>query len=97
MLAAKVRGEQRGPFDRAVPFLYPLLHRAALIVEGDDALGRPGQVDHDEADAMPQKTFPEGMVAFDRSRRSGCEGWQCISGNLSPPGAHHHPPVLVSF
>jgi hypothetical protein len=31
-----------------------LRRRAALAVEGDDALGRPRQVGHDEADARVQ-------------------------------------------
>ena len=39
------------PLDRALAFLDPLLRRAALVVEGDDALGWPGQVGDDETDA----------------------------------------------
>src|SRR5215471_13010919 len=42
---------QPGPFDRALALFDPLLRRAPLVVEGDDALGRPRQIGHDEADA----------------------------------------------
>ena len=38
------------PFDRALAFLDPLLRRAAVVVEGDDPLGRARQVGDDEAD-----------------------------------------------
>jgi hypothetical protein len=38
------------PFERALAFLDPLLRRAALVVEGDDPLGRPRQIGRDEAD-----------------------------------------------
>ena len=34
---------QPGPFDCPLAFFDPLLCRAALVVEGDDALGRPCQ------------------------------------------------------
>src|SRR5262249_28219295 len=44
-------GTTVGPFDRALPFLDPLLARAALVVERDHALGRAAHVRHDEADA----------------------------------------------
>ena len=37
--------------DRVLAFLDPRLARAALIVEGDNMLGRPGQVGDDESDA----------------------------------------------
>jgi hypothetical protein len=44
-LAAKVRQDSRPcPLDRALAFLDPLLRRAALVVEGDDALGGPRPV-----------------------------------------------------
>src|SRR5215813_13334941 len=42
---------QPGPFDRALAFLDPLLRRATLVVKADNALGRPRQVGHDEADS----------------------------------------------
>src|SRR6516165_7540544 len=42
---------QSRPFDRALAFLDPLLARAALVVESNDALGRAAHVRHDEADA----------------------------------------------
>src|SRR6516162_9275732 len=45
---------QPRPFNRALAFLDPLFRRAALVVEGDDALRRPRQVGHDEADARIQ-------------------------------------------
>jgi hypothetical protein len=35
----------------SLAFLDPLFRCAALVVEGDDPLGRPGQIDDDEADA----------------------------------------------
>jgi len=37
------------PFDRALALFDPLLHRAALVVKGDDTLGRRCQVGDDEA------------------------------------------------
>ena len=86
MLAAKVRGERWGPFDCALPFLYPLLHRAALIVEGDDALGRSGQAGHDEADAMPAPRKRSRRAWSPSTSRDDrvAKGWRRISGNLSP-------------
>ena len=42
---------QPGPFDRALALFDPLLRRAALVVKGHDALGRPRQIGHDEPDA----------------------------------------------
>jgi hypothetical protein len=41
----------RCPLDCALPFFDPLLTRAALVVEGDDILGRHRHVGDDEADA----------------------------------------------
>jgi hypothetical protein len=41
---------QPGPLDRVLAFLDVLLARAALVIEGDDALGRPRQIGDDEAD-----------------------------------------------
>jgi hypothetical protein len=41
---------QSRPFDRALAFFDPLLRRAALVVEGNDALRRPRQIGHDKAD-----------------------------------------------
>jgi hypothetical protein len=49
-LATKVRHDSRVPFYRALALFDELLRCAALIVEGDDALGRPRQVGDDEAD-----------------------------------------------
>jgi len=53
--ANRIGGEgaarQAGPLDRALALLDPLLGRAALVVERDDALGRPHQVGDNEADA----------------------------------------------
>jgi len=40
---------QPGPHNRVLAFLDVLLGRAALIVEGDDTIGRSGQVGDDEA------------------------------------------------
>ncbi len=42
---------QPRPFDCALALFDPLLARAALIVEGDDILGRPRHVRDDKADA----------------------------------------------
>src|SRR5690349_6134627 len=42
------------PLDRVLAFLNVLLARAALVVEGDDALGRARQIANDEADAWVQ-------------------------------------------
>jgi hypothetical protein len=42
---------QPRPLDRVLALLDPLLARSALVVEGNDALGRAAQVRHDEADA----------------------------------------------
>ena len=47
---------QPGPFDRVLAFLDVLLAGAALVIEGDDALGRPRQVGDDEPDARVQLT-----------------------------------------
>src|SRR5262245_35520897 len=51
--AHRVGGErparQPRPLDRTLAFLDPLLSRAALVVEGDDALGRAAHVGYDEA------------------------------------------------
>ena len=38
---------QAGPLDRTLALFYPLLAGAALIVEGDNPLGRAGQVGDD--------------------------------------------------
>jgi len=45
---------QPRPLYRALPLFDPLLSRAALVVEGDDSLGRTSQVRDDEADARVQ-------------------------------------------
>src|SRR5262245_3234362 len=42
---------QPRPLDRAFALLDPLLARATLVVDRDDALGRAAHVRHDEADA----------------------------------------------
>jgi hypothetical protein len=42
---------QPGALDRTLALFDPLLGRAALVVEGHDALGRPRQIRHDERDA----------------------------------------------
>lgn len=53
-MATKVRHDKPGPFDRVLAFLDILLARAALVIEGDDALRRARQVAHDKADARVQ-------------------------------------------
>jgi hypothetical protein len=50
-LAANVLHDSRVHFDCALAFLDPLLAFAALVVEGDDPLGRARQVGDDKADA----------------------------------------------
>jgi hypothetical protein len=56
--AHRVGGEgaarQTGPLDRVLAFLDVLLAGAALVIEGDDALGRARQVGDDETDARLQ-------------------------------------------
>jgi hypothetical protein len=42
------------PFDRALPFFYPLLCRSTLVVKGNDALPRYNEVRDDEADPREQ-------------------------------------------
>jgi hypothetical protein len=49
-LAANVRHEQPRPLIAPLPSLI-LLGRAALVLEGNDALGRAAHVGDDEADA----------------------------------------------
>src|SRR5207302_538731 len=56
------------PFDRALSFLDPLLRRAPLVVEGDDPLGRPRQVGHDEADAWVKLTRMPFDLGHDAAR-----------------------------
>jgi hypothetical protein len=41
---------QAGPFDRTLALFDLLLAGAAVVVEGNDALGRPRQVSDDKAD-----------------------------------------------
>src|SRR4029078_13744610 len=41
---------QSGPLDRVLALFDVLLARAALVIEGDDALGRARQIADDEAD-----------------------------------------------
>ena len=50
-MAANVRHDSRVHLIAPVPSLDPLLARAALVVESNDALGRATHVRHDEADA----------------------------------------------
>jgi hypothetical protein len=45
------RARQPRPLDRALAFFGPLLCHAALVVEGDDPLGRARQVGDDESNA----------------------------------------------
>src|SRR5215204_2004460 len=45
---------QPRPFDRVLALFDVLLARPALVVEGDDTLGRPRQVSDDKADARIQ-------------------------------------------
>ena len=45
---------QSRPLDRALSFFDPLLACPALIIERDNALGRPRQIGNDEADARVQ-------------------------------------------
>jgi hypothetical protein len=63
-LSAKERHDsQPRPFDRALSFFDPLLRRAAVVVEGHDALRRPRQMGNDEAVArikLPRVPFDLG-------------------------------------
>jgi hypothetical protein len=56
--AHRVGGEgparQPRPLDRTLALLDPLLRYAALVVEGDNALGRTRQAGDDKADARVQ-------------------------------------------
>ena len=54
-MAANVRLESR-PFDRAFAFPDPLLRHGALVVEGYNALSRPGQIGNDKADTRVKLT-----------------------------------------
>ena len=55
-MAAKVRHHEPRPFDRTLAFFDPILPLTALVVEGDDALGRPRQVGYDEPYARVKLT-----------------------------------------
>ena len=59
---------QPGPFDRALALFNPLLSRAALVVEGDDSLGPPRQVAHDEADARVKLAPMPSDLGHDAAR-----------------------------
>jgi hypothetical protein len=50
-IGGKPPAGQPRPLNCALAFFDPVLRRAALVVEGDDALGWTCQVGHDEADA----------------------------------------------
>ncbi len=50
LVVAEPHARQPGPHNRVLAFLDVLLGRAALIVEGDDTIGRPGQIGDDETD-----------------------------------------------
>jgi hypothetical protein len=47
---------QAGPLDRALALFDPLLAGAAVVVEGDDALGRSRQIGNDKADTRVKLT-----------------------------------------
>ena len=59
---------QPRPLDRVLAFLDPLLARAALIIESDDALGRACQIADDEADARVQLTRMPLHLGHDMAR-----------------------------
>ena len=50
-MAAKERHDRRVHLIAPLPFFDVLLAGAAVVVEGNDALGRPRQVGDDDADA----------------------------------------------
>jgi hypothetical protein len=56
------------PLDRALSVFDPLLRRAALVVEGDDALGRPRQVGHNETDARVKLARMPLDLGYDAAR-----------------------------
>jgi hypothetical protein len=70
-LAAKVRHDSRVHLIAPLALFDPLLSRAALVVEGDDSLGRTSQVDDDEADAPVQL----GRMPLDLAR---CWRYVCL-------------------
>src|SRR5262249_32633090 len=93
--AHRVGGErparQPRPLDRTLAFLDPLLSRAALVVEGDDALGRAAHVGHDEADAgIKFARMP--LYLGDHSARLGPAS--CLIGEVSvvSPDVVRRPP-----
>src|SRR6516225_9672539 len=55
---------QPWPFDRLLALFDPLLCRAALVVEGDEALGWPRQVGDDKADARVELARMHSTPAF---------------------------------
>ena len=50
LVVAEPHARHPGPHNCVLAFPDVLLGRAALIVEGDDTIGRPGQIGDDEAD-----------------------------------------------
>src|SRR6266513_586361 len=71
-LAAKVRHDSRVHLIAPLPSLMTLLAGAALVVEGDDALGRPRQVGDDEADARVKLA----RMPLDLAPRPRLQPWQ---------------------
>jgi hypothetical protein len=53
---------QPRPLDRALALLDPLLARPALVVEGDDPLGRARQIGDDEANARTKLARTAGAA-----------------------------------
>ena len=73
--ATSVGGEgtarQPRPFDRAFAFFDPLLAGAALVVEGNDILGGPCHVRHDEARERLQQVEGFRRIAMRNDRLAG--------------------------
>ena len=91
LVVAEAMAGQTGPVDRVLAFLDPLLRRAALVIEGDDAVGGTAQIGHDEADTG---------IEFAGILRRGQSGYHAIeAGRMGSPsgkcGQSQHKVPLV--
>src|SRR5262245_25119592 len=74
---------QSRPLDRAFALLDPLLARPALVVEGNDALGRATHVRHDEADAGIKFSGMPLDLGDNPPRLSPGSGLIAVGGSMS--------------